>query len=215
MSTLEGQIDQRPARYSSGRFLGALPVRLPDGPFADAPLWLVVSRRRHQQHRARRAPHWVGDAPWRLLTTEPVQTREDAQRIVQAYARRFTEFSCADIMSRGVVSVTPDATVDEALSLLARHRVKALPVIDTTRRVRGIVTRADLAPAPRSAPRDAFARAPDLAAQKEVADAVQTREREVVTHIWLGQWYQPIAARKNVTGIPIAPAPVFWSVEKK
>ncbi|HML13120.1 MAG TPA: ABC transporter substrate-binding protein [Xanthobacteraceae bacterium] len=63
--------------------------------------------------------------------------------------------------------------------------------------------------------RDAFARAPDLAAQKEVADAVQAREREVVTHIWLGQWYQPIAARKNVTGILIAPAPVFWNVEKK
>ena len=47
--------------------------------------------------------------------------------------------------------------------------------------------------------RDAFARAPDLAAQKQVADAVQMREREVVTHIWLGQWYQPIAARKSVT----------------
>jgi peptide/nickel transport system substrate-binding protein len=63
--------------------------------------------------------------------------------------------------------------------------------------------------------RDAFVRAPDLAAQKEVADAVQTREREVVTHIWLGQWYQPIAARKSVTGILVAPAPVFWNVEKK
>jgi peptide/nickel transport system substrate-binding protein len=63
--------------------------------------------------------------------------------------------------------------------------------------------------------RDAFARAPDLAAQKQVAEAVQMREREVVTHIWLGQWYQPIAARKSVTGIPTAPAPVFWNVEKK
>jgi peptide/nickel transport system substrate-binding protein len=63
--------------------------------------------------------------------------------------------------------------------------------------------------------RDAFARAPDLAAQKQVADAVQKREREVVTHIWLGQWYQPIAARKSVTGILTAPVPVFWNVEKK
>jgi peptide/nickel transport system substrate-binding protein len=63
--------------------------------------------------------------------------------------------------------------------------------------------------------RDDFARAPDLAAQKQVADAVQLREREVVTHIWLGQWYQPIAARKSITGILTAPAPVFWNVEKK
>jgi len=63
--------------------------------------------------------------------------------------------------------------------------------------------------------RDAFARAPDAAAQKAVADAVQAREREVVTHIWLGQWYQPIAARKTVSGILTAPAPVFWNIEKK
>ncbi len=75
--------------------LFAVPVRLPDGPFADYPLWLVVSRRRHQQQRASRAgrtgkvTRWVGDEPWRLLTTEPVQTLEDAQRIVQAYARRW------------------------------------------------------------------------------------------------------------------------------
>ncbi len=69
--------------------LVALPVRLPDGPFADYPLWLVVSRRRHQRFRVGRAPQWVGDEPWRLLTTEPVQTLEDAQRIVQAYARRW------------------------------------------------------------------------------------------------------------------------------
>ena len=63
--------------------------------------------------------------------------------------------------------------------------------------------------------RDAFARAPDAAAQKAVAEAVQAREREVVTHIWLGQWYQPIAARKTVSGILTAPAPVFWNIEKK
>jgi peptide/nickel transport system substrate-binding protein len=63
--------------------------------------------------------------------------------------------------------------------------------------------------------RDAFARAPDAAAQKEVAEAVQVREREVVTHVWLGQWYQPIAARKTISGILTAPVPVFWNVEKK
>ncbi len=70
----------------------ALPVRLPDGPFAEYPLWLVVSRRRRTQRRAGQAgrpTRWVGDEPWRLLTTEPVQTLADAQRIIQAYARRW------------------------------------------------------------------------------------------------------------------------------
>jgi CBS domain-containing membrane protein len=66
---------------------------------------------------------------------------------LQAYARRFTEITCADIMSRAVVSITPDTSAQAASTLLARHHVKALPVLDEARRVRGIITRADLAPA--------------------------------------------------------------------
>ena len=62
--------------------------------------------------------------------------------------------------------------------------------------------------------RDDFARATDPAKQKEIAEAVQVREAEVVTHIHLGQWYQPAASRKNVTGFLTAPAPVFWNVSK-
>ena len=62
--------------------------------------------------------------------------------------------------------------------------------------------------------RDDYARATDPAKQKEIATAVQVREAEVVTHIHLGQWYQPAASRKNVTGFLTAPAPVFWNVSK-
>jgi peptide/nickel transport system substrate-binding protein len=63
--------------------------------------------------------------------------------------------------------------------------------------------------------RDDFARATDLAKQKEIAEAVQLRERDVVTHIHLGQWYLPAGMRKNIQGMPTAPAPVFWNIEKK
>jgi peptide/nickel transport system substrate-binding protein len=63
--------------------------------------------------------------------------------------------------------------------------------------------------------RDDFARATDPAKQKEITEAVQVREREVVTHINLGQYYQPIGTRKNISGILTAPAPVFWNIEKK
>jgi peptide/nickel transport system substrate-binding protein len=62
--------------------------------------------------------------------------------------------------------------------------------------------------------RDDFARATDPAKQKEIAEAVQVREREVVTHIHLGQYVQPIGTRKNVNGILSAPAPVFWNITK-
>jgi peptide/nickel transport system substrate-binding protein len=62
--------------------------------------------------------------------------------------------------------------------------------------------------------RDAFARETDAKKQKEIAEAAQVRNTQVATHLFLGQWYQPIAARKNVNGIMIAPVPVFWNVSK-
>ena len=63
--------------------------------------------------------------------------------------------------------------------------------------------------------RDDFARATDPAKQKEIAEAVQVREGEAVTHIWLGQWYQPQIHKNTVTGFLTSPAPAFWNVEIK
>ncbi len=63
--------------------------------------------------------------------------------------------------------------------------------------------------------REDFARATDPAKQKQIAEAVQVRNTQVTTHLFLGQWYGRIAARKNVTGMLIAPVPVFWNVEKR
>jgi len=60
--------------------------------------------------------------------------------------------------------------------------------------------------------RDQFARETDPAKQKAIAEAVQMRATHAVSHINLGQWYQPIAARKNVAGILTTPVPVFWSI---
>ena len=63
--------------------------------------------------------------------------------------------------------------------------------------------------------RDEFARATEPAKQKEIAAAVQMRVSEVVTHVYLGQWYQPQVHRNTVTNFITAPAPVFWNVELK
>jgi peptide/nickel transport system substrate-binding protein len=62
--------------------------------------------------------------------------------------------------------------------------------------------------------RDQFARETDLAKQRQIAEAVQVRATQVTTHVFLGQWYAAVAVRKNVSGMPIAPVPVFWNVEK-
>ena len=64
--------------------------------------------------------------------------------------------------------------------------------------------------------RDDFARETDPAKQKAIATAVQQRVvNEYPTHIFLGQWYQPVAHRSNISGILEAPAQAFWNVEKK
>ncbi|HYD62621.1 MAG TPA: HPP family protein [Noviherbaspirillum sp.] len=65
------------------------------------------------------------------------------QAEMQAYRRRYEEITCADIMSRDVVAVDFATELEEAWSLLRKHKVKALPVIDRARRVIGIVTFVD------------------------------------------------------------------------
>jgi len=49
----------------------------------------------------------------------------------------------ADIMTRGVISVSPETDVDEVAHLLASRRVRRVPVV-AGRRLVGIVSRSDL-----------------------------------------------------------------------
>jgi CBS domain-containing membrane protein len=75
-------------------------------------------------------------------------SREDLAALLhaaeeQAYRRRLGELRCADIMTRAVITVSYGTLIEEAWTLMRRHRVKALPVVDTVGRVIGIVTLAD------------------------------------------------------------------------
>jgi peptide/nickel transport system substrate-binding protein len=63
--------------------------------------------------------------------------------------------------------------------------------------------------------RDDFSRETDPAKQKALAEAAQKRAIEMVTHVHLGQWYLPGALRKNVNGMMVSPAPVFWNIDKQ
>ena len=63
--------------------------------------------------------------------------------------------------------------------------------------------------------RAAFADETDPAKRKEIAEAIQLRVSENPTHAFLGQWYQPQAMRRNVSGNLESPVTVFWNVEKK
>ncbi|KQP59128.1 HPP family protein [Methylobacterium sp. Leaf108] len=63
---------------------------------------------------------------------------------ILAHRRRPGQATCADLMTRDVIGVAPEAPLAEALDLLRRHHVKALPVTDEAARILGIVTQTDL-----------------------------------------------------------------------
>jgi peptide/nickel transport system substrate-binding protein len=56
--------------------------------------------------------------------------------------------------------------------------------------------------------------APDLAAQKAVASAVQTEAFVSVPYIPLAGWRAPVAYSKRLSGVLEAPATVFWNVRR-
>jgi peptide/nickel transport system substrate-binding protein len=62
--------------------------------------------------------------------------------------------------------------------------------------------------------RDAYARATDPAKQKAIVDELQARLFEVVPYVNYGQWFQPMAWRKNLKGVLVSPVPFFWNIEK-
>ena len=49
-----------------------------------------------------------------------------------------------DVMSKNVVTGSPDTTLNEAASLLVEHRINRLPVVDEDGHVVGIITRGDI-----------------------------------------------------------------------
>ncbi|MEX2570790.1 MAG: CBS and ACT domain-containing protein [Gemmatimonadota bacterium] len=80
----------------------------------------------------------LSDRDIRLAMPSPLTT-PDADR---------TDFlertSVAEVMTREVISVSPEETIEEAARLLYQHRIGSVPVIDAGERLRGILTETDL-----------------------------------------------------------------------
>ncbi|MBI3529029.1 MAG: ABC transporter substrate-binding protein [Betaproteobacteria bacterium] len=62
--------------------------------------------------------------------------------------------------------------------------------------------------------RDAFARADDQKSRKTLAEKTQARAMEIGTHVPVGEYNFPVAARKNVTGFVIGFFLVPWNLQK-
>ena len=124
---------------------------------------LTGRRYPHTQQPAHANPHKTADAvPTVRLGFKPEDldavlkqhdqvldiSRDDLESLFmqteqRAYQRRFGIISCADIMSRDIVSAEFGTSLEEAWQLMRRHQVAALPVLNRARRVIGIVTQTD------------------------------------------------------------------------
>jgi len=62
--------------------------------------------------------------------------------------------------------------------------------------------------------REAWLDAPDLPAQRKIAEDIQRTVWDEVPYIPVGQWSLPTAYRATVTGILRSPYPTFWNVSK-
>ncbi|HVM81886.1 MAG TPA: ABC transporter substrate-binding protein [Stellaceae bacterium] len=62
--------------------------------------------------------------------------------------------------------------------------------------------------------RDQWFAAPDLAAQKKVAEQIQAEAFESVPYVPTGMFVIPTAFRKNLKGVIVAPVVFLWNVEK-
>ena len=62
--------------------------------------------------------------------------------------------------------------------------------------------------------RTAWFEAPDLAAQKTIAEQIQRTVWDEVPYYPLGKYFQPIVGRSNITGIGHSPFPLFWDVSE-
>lgn len=63
--------------------------------------------------------------------------------------------------------------------------------------------------------KNAWARESDPAKRKEIVARIQAEAVKLVPIVPLGQFFAPIAYRRNVTGFLQTPVPVFWNVEKQ
>lgn len=87
-------------------------------------------------HRAEMGTHQRQRRSWWLnLISGPTGAADD---YIKSHSRKVR-----DVMTQSVVSVSPDASINDIVRVLERHRIKRVPVLDNGQLV-GIVSRANL-----------------------------------------------------------------------
>jgi CBS domain-containing protein len=85
------------------------------------------------------APIVEGDRLIGTLTDRDIATR------VVAEGRDPNSTTVREVASQDLVTIEPDARLDDALQLMAKHQVRRLPVVEQGDRLVGVVAQADVA----------------------------------------------------------------------
>lgn len=118
-----------------------------------------------------------GDLRLRLGLKQDLET--DALREhLQALTR--SRLTARDVMTRPVRVVSPETDLAAVIDLMARHRVKRLPVVDQRKALVGIVSRADLLRAIAAAPESGSVAPPTVPAVARTVGEAATREVPVL-----------------------------------
>jgi CBS domain-containing membrane protein len=133
-------------------------------------------------------------------------SRDDLEDILQltemqAMKRQLGEIRCEDIMSRDLITVQYATPLDHAWRLMQRHRIKALPVVDSHQRILGIVTRADFMRHAKVETHEDFGTKLKTLLRKTTS--VHTNKPEVVGQIMASQVRVASADRHIVELVPI------------
>jgi CBS domain-containing protein len=73
-----------------------------------------------------------------------IMTERDLLIKITAQGKSSDRVSIGEIMTSRVLTIWPDASLDDAVYLMIEHKIKKLPVVDETGELVGIVTATDV-----------------------------------------------------------------------
>ena len=101
----------------------------------------------------------------------------------QALLRTHGELTCADIMSRDVITITPQDDTETAHSLLLEHNLRILPVVSTTGRLLGTIGLREITPQSRQVAEvmvPALTASPNTPAFSQIGRLADGRTRAII-----------------------------------
>lgn len=73
----------------------------------------------------------------------PLKMKHESDEIMKGL-KKAGSVLIGDIMTKNVVSILPDASISDAAALMDSHDIKRLPVVDSNKKLLGIITRGDI-----------------------------------------------------------------------